>query len=126
MSHEAISHAQFGEQLKMFMSPDEIIDYAHKGDSAISGTPREEWEALGSSTHGPNTSLRGEKLADLDPGGSHYEKFYGHKSWLSAPPIRIYHGFSSTADKWLAEGHHRLAFAEKHDIPLIAVRHMES
>lgn len=115
MSHRAVSGAQFGEQLKMFMSPDEIIDRYHKGDSAISATPREEWESPGSG-YEPGTSLKGSKLSALAKPS--YQKNFD-RPWVTAPPVKVF------ANKHLGDGHHRLAYAEKNKIPFMAVRHYE-
>lgn len=118
MSHDALHPGQFGEQLKMFMSPQELIDTTDKADSRYSyegAHPREQWERPGGSVEGENLSVREEKLAHLDRGD--YKE-----SFDKAPPVALFHGGSSGRLK-LADGHHRLAHAERAGIPFIAVEH---
>lgn len=139
MSHRAISGQQFGEQLKMFMTPDEIIDTVHKNDSRLSGhmwSPRAQWEHPESGYDYKNSaadvSLRQEKLGRLEQ-NEHVKKDF-NRSWLSAPPVEIFHAPESgrfpsgrksawQPGKTLTEGHHRLAYAEQKKIPYIAVTH---
>lgn len=125
MSHRAVSGQQFGEQLKMFMTPDEVIDSADKLDSALhsryhgedSPHPREQWERP--NQHG--VSLRDYKRAALRSDNSgKKEKF--NRSWDTAPPVELAHYGSR---KTLVDGHHRLAWAEMRKIPYMAVTHHE-
>lgn len=137
MSHRAVSGEQFGEQLKMFMSPAEIIDQAHKGDSLLriregapeSPTPREQWEhplgGLNKNVYGGDGSLRHQKLRSLDSGDPDFADFHT-KSWDTAPPVSLYHIADHEGTKlWLRNGHHRLAHAERAGIPFMAVTHNE-
>jgi hypothetical protein len=118
MSHGALHPGQFGEQLKMFMTPQELIDTADKADTRIAAmpggpepTPREQWEHPLS---GEKTSLRDERRqANAAQSGRSFEE---------APPVALFHGGSSGRLR-LSDGHHRLAHAEEHGIPFIAVEH---
>jgi hypothetical protein len=108
----------------MFIPTDELVEHAYKGDSNIGGSPRQQWEdpggAGGYGEEWEQKSLKAKKTADLQPGGSHHEKFAG-KDWLEAPPVELRH-FSSGATT-LSEGHHRLAWAQIHGISHVAVSH---
>jgi len=114
-----------GEQLKMFMTPQEIIDTTHKVDSQHSpmhsdtpGTPREQWER--ENEYG--VSLKKYKQAALRSDNSgKKEKF--DRPWDTAPPVHIAHGAEGMEGPVLMDGHHRLAHAEMHNIPYMAVQH---
>lgn len=119
MSHSAVSRSQMGEQLKMFMSPDELIDSTNKMDSSdynpfmntATATPREQW-------HG----VREEKLDDIehDP---HYQHAFDHPSLDTMPPVELTHYRTGSRRPVLSQGHHRLALAEARKVPFIAVLH---
>jgi hypothetical protein len=115
-----LNKRQFPEQLKMFMSPDEIIDTASKGDSRIVGpgtTPREQWERPDSSYY---SSLREEKLEETEYSAS---GFHG-RPFATMPPVELTHGHPVSPDRpMLTEGHHRLAWTEDRGIPFMAVKH---
>lgn len=116
-----------GHQLKMFMTPDELIDSTNKLDSRFfdpyenraSASPRHQWEAEHSSRYG-RESLREEKLEDLDT--SHREVFEG-KPFETMPPVELVHYRSGSKRPMLSQGHHRLALAEDRRIPFMAVLH---
>lgn len=126
MSHRALGR-QF-EQLKMFMSPDDLIDSTNKMDSRFydpyenraSAHPRAQWEGKHSSRYGIE-SLREEKLEDLDT--SHRADFHG-RPFETMPPVELIH-YRATGSRrpLLAQGHHRLAKAEDERIPYMAVIH---
>ena len=127
MSHRAVSQGQMGEQLKMFMTPDEVIDYAHKSDSDLfhhmdqeqTHTPREQWEHPGSGP-GDEGPLRDEKLHALDHSPEMRAAF--GQSWDTAPPLEIKRTWKHDYPV-LSDGHHRLAHAERAKIPYVAVTH---
>ena len=112
----------------MFMPTEEIIDTVHKRDSALylqrreGASPRDQWEHRDSSFEANRSSLRDEKLKDLDF-DNRYKRKFNHPSWLTAPPVTIVHrtGKTTMGDKDLVEGHHRLAHAERAGIPFMAV-----
>lgn len=112
----------------MFMTPTEIIDTVHKGDSRLfpsRKTPREQWEQPGSGYTG---SLREDKLRALKGG---YGKEFD-QPWETAPPVDIRHKNRTdlatgerTVIPVLQNGHHRLAVAEQRNIPYMAVKHYQ-
>ena len=112
-------------QLKMFMTPAEIVDTADKLDSPLhdryageqSPHPRAQWEQP--NQHG--FSLRDLKRGALRSDNSgKKEKF--NRPWDTAPPVELAHyGDRST----LIDGHHRLAHAEQQGVPYMAVVHHE-
>jgi hypothetical protein len=133
MSHGAISQPQFHEQLKMFMTPDEIIDTADKGDTLFSWehkrfgqppTPRDQWEAEGSGHHGSSLrDLKRENLSDWSKKRGSFDK-----PFETMPPVHLmaqqYSNFKDAPRrKLLVDGHHRLALAEHRGHPYIAVMH---
>lgn len=127
MSHRVISKQQFAGQLKMFMTPDELIDSTNKMDSRFydpyentaSANPRHQWEGEHSSRYG-RESLREEKLEDLET--SHAEDFEG-KPYATMPPVELVHYGVGSHRPLLAQGHHRLALAEDLRYPYLAVIH---
>ncbi len=120
MSHRAISNQQFGEQLKMFMSPDELIDSTNKMDSAdydvyenrAHASPRQQWEPL-----------RKSKLRDVET-DPYYQHEFNHPSLDTMPPVELthYRAYGSRRPL-LSDGHHRLAVAEAAGMPFMAVIH---
>lgn len=126
MSHRAVSGHQMGQQLKMFMTPDEIIDTADKLDSphhnrydpSSSPHPREQWER--DNQHG--VSLRDYKRGALRSDNSGKKEKFEGRSWDTAPPVELAH-YGNRAT--LVDGHHRLAWAEMRKIPYMAVTHHE-
>lgn len=128
MSHAAVSGAQFHEQLPLFMHTDDIVDKVSKGDSFHRGkwTPREQWERPGGAEGYQGydeASLREKKTEDLQPGGSHHDKFarQAHRPQMM-PPVEIYHSYLGKTPQ-LTEGHHRLAWAQMHGTPYLNVEH---
>jgi hypothetical protein len=131
VSHRAISKQQFAGQLKMFMSPDELIDTTNKLDSRFydpyentaSAGPREQWEGQHSSRYptAPGMSLREEKLGDFE----HPEYEHDFKKPLaSMPPVELMHYRAAGSRRpQFNDGHHRLAWAEARKIPYMAVVH---
>ena len=126
MSHRALG-PQFGEQLQLFMSTDELIEKVNKGDSSLGkeATPREQWEAPGGAdTYGgrwKGQPLAAKKQADLEPGGSHHRHF--SRGFDRMEPIMIQHGRLGKDRPTLSEGHHRLAWAQMHGISHLPVEH---
>ena len=126
---------QFGEQLQMFMTPDEIIDRTNKLDSryydpydnrAEGASPRFQWEDPRGGTpsvHGEepfvrSRSLREEKLAGIE------KRPDFEKPFDTMPPVELTHYRRYGSKRpLLSQGHHRLAWAEKKKIPYIAVTH---
>ena len=113
----------------MFMHTDDIVNTVRKGDSGLDkASPRDQWEAPGGAdVYGhewEGKSLRQKKTADLLHGGSHHHKFYG-RDWDTAPPVTLWHprNYESTHGPELAEGHHRLAWAQMHGYQWMAVEH---
>jgi hypothetical protein len=129
MSQRALNGQQF-QQLPMFMPTSEIIDTVRKPDSALAGlghTPREEWEAPGSSPWGGDESLRDEKLSHSGVRSSTrgQEPRTGYADMLAkgdTPPVTIFH---EPDDDVLYDGHHRLAYLERAGHTEIPVEHLD-
>lgn len=137
MSHRSVSTQQFGEQLKMFMTPDELIDTTNKRDSEFydmydqkgRGTPRQQWEHPHSgeaSVHGEepfvrNRSLRQQKLDRLATMDNYRD--IREKPYETMPPVELTHYGWGSRRPQLSQGHHRLAHAEAKKIPYLAVTH---
>jgi hypothetical protein len=133
MSHRAVSKTQMGEQLKMFMTPDELIDTTNKMDSMSYDvydnrsrrSPREQWEHPMGGTptvHGEepfvrDRSLREEKLAGIE------KRPDFQKPYASTPPVELTHYGWGSKRPLLSQGHHRLAHAEAKGHPFLAVTH---
>lgn len=130
MSHEAISHAQFGEQLRLFMTPDELIDQTNKLDSRFFNardkvSPRDQWEAPDSSKYGFNkgVTLRTEKQTDLRRAAEGFDPTYAAfhtKPFATMPPVELQYR-TGEEHPTMMQGHHRLAHAEMQGISHIAV-----
>jgi hypothetical protein len=110
----------------MFERPSDMVEKVYKGDSllwSVGGrrpTPREEWETpvlFGSGEHGRTTSLREYKLDQLQ-NDAKYKDIDSSKM----PPIPIEHE-PPTGRKRMADGHHRLAYAEAKKMPWVPVTH---
>lgn len=122
-----------GEQLKMFMTPDELIDQTNKMDSSFYDvldqkayqSPRNQWEhpkggdpqVTGEEPFVHDRSLRQEKL-DRIANDSQFGKTYES---MPAVELRTY-GWGSRRPV-IVNGHHRLAWAEKNNVPYLAVTH---
>lgn len=132
-----LSGHQF-EQLKMFMTPDELIDTAHKMDSeffSVGATkqrksPREQWEhpssgeakVTGQDPFVFPRSLRQQKLDELAETPRYRSAFEG-KPYETMPPVELLRLHRNQDAPFLREGHHRLALAEAKKIPYLAVTH---
>lgn len=141
VSHAAISEPQFHEQLKMFMTPQELIAGTHKVDSRFfdtrhdpgrteqdrsTHTPTEQWEAPNSSKYGGNrgVTLRREKQNDLEQsqrggGNAGWLKFH-REPFATMPPIELQYWHDEHRPTMM-QGHHRLAHAETQGISHLAV-----
>lgn len=141
MSHRAVSGQQFAGQLKLFMTPRELIEGTHKVDSRYfdtrhdpgrseqdrsTHTPAEQWEAPNSSKYGGNrgVTLRTEKRNDLErskrgEGESSWLKFH-REPFATMPPIELQY-WRDEHHPTMMQGHHRLAHAETQGISHIAV-----
>lgn len=121
MSHRAISGQQFAGQLQMFMTPNEVVEKVHKGDTNWPGlTPREQWEAPQTGAH--EESLRQTKLGNL----SKEEKRWRNQPYETMPPLHIVHQGAKSSHRpgmHLWDGHHRLALAERRGHSYVAVMH---
>lgn len=114
-------HPQQFEQLKMFMTPDEVIDSTEKFDTdyrVMHRPPRDQWAHPQSGGHEP---LRDYKLRRAQ------EKEWADKPYETMPPLHLVRGMNingKTYDKpMLMDGHHRLALAEHRSHPYVAVVH---
>jgi hypothetical protein len=123
------------QQLKMFMTPDEIIDTAHKSDSmhtrfgydmdlGDAATPRQQWEREYFDPHGSpavkyGAALREEKLIEVD-GGAYYSPEEKNAIAHDGRPLELLHTPEKT---YLSDGHHRLAYHERQGTPYLPVKH---
>jgi hypothetical protein len=131
MSHAAVSHAQMGEQLKLFMTPQELVEHTHKVDSRFFDqrwevSPRDQWEAPNSSKYGGNrgVTLRREKQLDLEKskrgeGAASWLKF-NREPFTTMPPIELQYR-NDEEHPTMMQGHHRLAHVETKGISHVAV-----
>lgn len=131
MSHRAVSQAQMGEQLRLFMSPQELIEGTHKVDSRFfeerkDVSPRDQWEAPNSSKGRQGVTLRQEKQRDLEraktgSGEASWLKFH-REPFATMPPVELMYR-NGEEHPTMMQGHHRLAHAEMQGISHIAVRY---
>jgi hypothetical protein len=126
MTQRVLQH----KQLAMFMSPDEVIDGAWKGDSHIDrgrNTPRQQWERPDPGGIVETESLRDRKLRQItertDEDEEHGLTPYTDRLKAGAP-VKLFHDEETYgAHPILDDGHHRLAYAERNKTPYIAVQH---
>lgn len=107
-----------GEQLAMFMSPQEIVDTVHKVDSSRpNASPAEQWD-----------DIKDDKADEA------WNMGYAHLPAATTPPLHIehvgrgrgiHHG-NEEPQKELWDGHHRLAIAQDKMQDWLPVIHHDS
>lgn len=107
--------SEHGEQLAMFMTPDEVVNDVHKIDSErYFDEPADQWE-----------DVRRSKL------GAAYARGYVQRDQSNIPPLHIEHvgaweGYwkrNADPQTELWDGHHRLATAQEKGLSLVPVIH---